>query len=50
MQIITDVGQKKLPKGVWDSLPDAVQHETIFKALDDSPQFLNSFMTDIKGE
>mmetsp|Transcript_70961 Transcript_70961/g.199027 ORF Transcript_70961/g.199027 Transcript_70961/m.199027 type:complete len:430 (+) Transcript_70961:3866-5155(+) len=49
-QIITDVGTNKLPKGVWDSLPEAVQHETIFKALDDSPEFLNAFMTDIKDD
>ena len=39
--IINDVARKRLPVGVWDSLPDSVQHETIFKALDDSPQFLN---------
>ena len=30
--IINEVARTKLPVGVWDSLPDDVQHETIFKA------------------
>lgn len=49
-EIVNTVARKRLPEGVWDGLPEAVRHETIFKALDDSPQFLSNFMAEMKQD
>lgn len=49
-EIVNDVARRRLPPGVWDGLPEDVRHESIFKALDDSPTFLGGFMQDIKDD
>lgn len=49
-EIVNSVARNRLPPGVWDSLPEAVRHESIFKALDDSPGFLSNFMSDMKAD
>mmetsp|Transcript_5077 Transcript_5077/g.10705 ORF Transcript_5077/g.10705 Transcript_5077/m.10705 type:complete len:423 (-) Transcript_5077:69-1337(-) len=45
--IINETAQQYVPS-IWEFLPDTVRDECVLKALEESPQFLTSFMEDVK--
>ena len=50
VRIVNDVARKHLPEGVWDGLKEDVRDETMIKAFDDIPMFLEKFMNTMKSD
>ena len=46
-KIINETAAEYMPT-VWEYLPTKVRDECVLKALEESPKFLNAFMTDVK--
>jgi len=46
-KIINETAAEYMPT-VWEYLPTKVRDECVLKALEESPTFLNDFMTDVK--